>query len=71
MDQYFTNKQYHMAAYGTVWQYCVNPLVQNSNSLLEDLRRLSQLKDNPYLHDLKTDQSKQPLTPARGEKLKR
>ncbi|MCO5287031.1 MAG: hypothetical protein M9898_11515 [Chitinophagaceae bacterium] len=21
-NQYFTNKQYHMAAYGTVWQYC-------------------------------------------------
>lgn len=25
----------------------MNPLVQNSNSLVEDLRRLSQLKDNP------------------------
>lgn len=24
----------------------MNPLVQNSNSLLEDLRRLNQLKDN-------------------------
>jgi hypothetical protein len=27
------------------WLLVVNPLVQNSNSLLEDLRRLNQLKD--------------------------
>lgn len=26
-------------------KFSVNPLVQNSNSLLEDLRRLNQLKD--------------------------
>lgn len=30
----------------------VNPLVQNSNSLLEDLRRLNQLKDTSYKYDL-------------------
>lgn len=27
------------------WKFIVNPLVQNSNSLLEDLRRLSRLKN--------------------------
>ena len=31
----------------------VNPLVQNSNSFLEDLRRLNQLKDSPYQKDTK------------------
>lgn len=29
----------------------VNPLVQNSNSFLEDLRRLNQLKDRPTQDD--------------------
>lgn len=31
----------------------VTPLVQNSNLLLEDLRRLNQLKDSLYENNLK------------------
>src|SRR5690606_17349008 len=31
----------------------VNPLVRNSNSFLEDLRRLSQLKESPLQKDIK------------------
>ncbi|WP_222867776.1 zinc dependent phospholipase C family protein [Sphingobacterium phlebotomi] len=38
----------------------VNPLVQNSNSFLEDLRRLNQLKDSPYQHDLNVEKNNQP-----------
>ena len=36
----------------------VNPLVQNSNSFLEDLRRLNQLKDSPYQNDLEVNRPK-------------
>ncbi|GEM_PF-5736410 len=32
--------------------FFVIPLVQNSNSLLEDLRRLNQLKDVPLQNDV-------------------
>lgn len=37
----------------------VNPLVQNSNSLLEDLRRLNQLKENFKNHDIVAHKSNQ------------
>lgn len=30
----------------------VNPLVQNSNSFLDDLRRLNQLKESPFQKDI-------------------
>ncbi len=40
-----------MAVFDCMWLF-VNPLVQNSNSFLEDLRRLNQLKDSPYQYDL-------------------
>ncbi|REC69428.1 hypothetical protein DRF59_00735 [Chryseobacterium flavum] len=54
----------------------VNPLVQNSNSLLEDLRRLNQLKDSPYQQDLNTEKvsqskPKQPQSPAKVEGAKK
>jgi len=50
----------------------VNPQVQNSNSFLEDLRRLNQLKDSPYQHDLEVNQPKpkQPQIPTKVGKLK-
>lgn len=35
----------------------VNPLAQNSNSLLEDLRRLGQLKDSPNQNDLEINKN--------------
>lgn len=38
----------------------VNPLVQNSNSFLEDLRRLNQLKDSPYQSDIFVEKVNQP-----------
>jgi len=38
----------------------VNPLVQNSNFFLEDLRRLNQLKDSPYQSDIFVEKVKQP-----------
>lgn len=52
----------------------VNPVVQNSNSLLEDLRRLNQLKDSPLQNDLIIDKVNQPKpikprVPAKVEKL--
>lgn len=34
----------------------VNCLVQNSNQLLEDLRRINKLKDSPYQYDLEVNQ---------------
>ena len=53
----------------------VNPLVQNSNSFLEDLRRLNQLKDSPYQSDIfveKVNQTKpkQSQNPTKVGKLK-
>jgi len=36
-----------MAVFDCMWLF-VNLLVQNSNLLLEDLRRLNQLKDSPF-----------------------
>lgn len=53
----------------------VIPLVQNSNSLLEDLRRLNILKDATHPPDLDVDKSNNPKiikaqTP-KSEKLKR
>src|SRR5690606_34371967 len=49
----------------------VNPLVQNSNSFLEDLRRLNQLKDSPYQSDLEVNRPKpkQPLNPSKVRKI--
>lgn len=38
--------------------FSVIPLAQNSNSLLEDLRRLNQLKDSPYKNDFSQEKSK-------------
>lgn len=38
----------------------VNPLVQNSNSLLEDLKLLNQLKDSLHQHDLNAYKVNQP-----------
>jgi len=52
----------------------VIPLVQNSNSFLEDLRRLNQLKDSPYQSDTfeeKVNQPKQSKAPMKERKLKR
>lgn len=54
----------------------MNPLVRNSNSLLEDLRRLNQLKDSPYQYDLNVEKinqpkPKQPQIPTKVGKLKR
>lgn len=49
----------------------VNLLVQNSNSLLEDLRRLNQLKDSSILYDVVDNQSKQPQISTKKQKLKR
>jgi len=54
----------------------VNPLVQNSNSFLDDLRRLNQLKDSPYQQDLNTEKEnqlkpKQPQVTTKSGKLKR
>ena len=51
-------------------------LVQNSNSLLEDLRRLNQLNDIPYQRDLssvkiKQSEPVQPVIPKKAVKLKR
>ena len=53
----------------------VNLLVQNSNSLLEDLRRLNQLKDTANQTDTtspKIDKptSPQPLRPIKRAKLR-
>lgn len=45
----------------------VNPLVQNSNSFLEDLRRLNQLKDSPFQKDIKVQEIQNTLK----SKLKR
>jgi hypothetical protein len=52
----------------------VIPLGQNSNSFLEDLRRLNQLKDSPYQSDIfvkKVNQPKLLKTPTKERKLKR
>ncbi len=46
--------------------FLVNPLVQNSNSLLEDLRRLNQLRDYSYQNDLDTKK----INPLKHIKLK-
>ncbi|GEM_PF-2205298 len=51
----------------------VNPLVQNSNSFLEDLRRLNQLKDSPYQNDVNTNEAvpSKPLEQKKRDRLKR
>ncbi len=46
--------------------FFVIPLGQNSNSLLEDLRQLNQLKDSPYHRDLVVNQHKQSLNTQSG-----
>jgi hypothetical protein len=53
----------------------VNLLVQNSNSFLEDLRKINQLKDSPYQSDtfvekVNQPKPKQPQIPAKVGKLK-
>ncbi|MDN3707113.1 hypothetical protein QW060_20670 [Myroides ceti] len=50
----------------------VIPLVQNSNSFLEDLRRLNQLKDSPYQYDSEEYEHKptQPKNTKQGRRLK-
>ena len=55
----------------TLFAFLVNPLVQNSNSFLEDLRRLNQLKDGPYQSDLEVNRPKpkQPLNPSKVRKF--
>ncbi len=52
----------------------VNPLVQNSNPFLEDLRRLNQLKDSPYQSDIfveKINKTKESISTIKGRKFKR
>jgi len=52
----------------------VIPLVQNSNSFLEDLRRLNQLKDSPYQSDIfveKINKTKESISTIKGRKFKR
>ena len=61
---------------GAISSAFVNPQVQNSNSFLEDLRRLNQLKDSPYQSDIfveKVNQPKpkQPQILTKVNKLKR
>lgn len=54
--------------------FFVNPLVQNSNSFLEDLRRLNQLKDSPYQSDIfveKINKTKESMSTMKGRKFKR
>jgi len=36
--------------------FFVEPKIQNSNSFLEDLRKINQLKDRPYQKDIKTQE---------------
>jgi len=64
-----------MAVFDCMWLF-VNPLVQNSNSFLEDLRRLNQLKDSPCQSDIFVEKVNQPKpkqlqTSAKVNKLKR
>lgn len=50
----------------------VNPLVQNSNSFLEDLRKINQLKESPYQYDVNPDESilSKPLEREKRGRLK-
>ena len=38
--------------------HIVHPARANSNSFLEDLKRINQLKDSPYQYDLEPNQPK-------------
>lgn len=49
--------------------FFVKPKIQNSNSFLEDLRKINQLKDHPYQHDLDVNQPKQRLNRSKNRKL--
>ncbi|MDN3707126.1 hypothetical protein QW060_08255 [Myroides ceti] len=65
-----------MAPFVFQWRHLaffVIPLGQNSNSFLEDLRRLNQLKDSPYQYDMGGNQlkPKQPQISAKVVKIKR
>ncbi len=51
--------------------FFVNPLVQNSNSFLEDLRRLNQLKNSPYQSDKFLEKVYQPKQSKNSKKIVR
>lgn len=53
--------------------HIVHPEGANSNSFLEDLKRINQLKDSPYQYDLEENQpkGKQPQITTKVVKLKR
>jgi len=70
VNEYIDNKKSHLTY--VKWFFLkVNPLVQNSNSFLEDLRRLNQLKDSLYQSYEIVKKAKRPLSSTKVGKLKK
>ncbi|PVH24527.1 hypothetical protein DC487_13405 [Sphingobacterium corticibacter] len=59
-----------MAVFDCMWLFVI-PLVQNSNSFLEDLRRLNQLKESLYQYDMACNPPKKSKIHTKVRQLKR